>query len=71
MARLDSNQYQDERVGKRVEGGKQAIEDLVWLLGAIDAVREGRKDFAMKCLGLENEDLEEVVKNIVARLEQE
>ena len=70
VTRLDSKQYQDDRVAKRDEGDKQAIEDLVWLLGAIDANWEGRKDFAMKDLGLENEHLEDVVAKIVARLEK-
>lgn len=69
--RLDSKQYQEERVAKRNAGDAQAIEDLVWLLGAIDADWTGRKDFAMKDLGLENEDLDEVVRKTVERLEKE
>ncbi|KAF2214167.1 hypothetical protein CERZMDRAFT_38520 [Cercospora zeae-maydis SCOH1-5] len=63
--RLDSEAYKMERVRKRDEGSKEAIEDLVWLLGAIDANWEGRKDFAMEELGLENEDLDVVVKKVV------
>ncbi|GIZ44930.1 hypothetical protein CKM354_000811400 [Cercospora kikuchii] len=69
--RLDSKEYKNERVKKRDEGSKEAIEDLVWLLGAIDANWEGRKDFAMEELGLENEDLDVVVRNVVEGLERE
>lgn len=71
VKRLDSEEYKNERVKKRDEGSKEAIEDLVWLLGAIDANWEGRKDFAMEELGLENEDLDVVVRNVVEGLERE
>ncbi|KAM3416177.1 hypothetical protein BST61_g7785 [Cercospora zeina] len=68
--RLDSEGYQMERVQQRDEGSKEAIEDLVWLLGAIDAKWEGRKDFAMEELGLENEELDVVVQKVVEGLEE-
>ncbi|EMF13076.1 NmrA-like family protein [Sphaerulina musiva SO2202] len=71
VTKLDSKVYREEKVKKRDEGDKQAIEDLVWLLGALDANWEDRKDFAMKDLGLENEDLDEVVRKIVEKQERE
>lgn len=71
VTKLDSKVYREEKVKKRDEGDKQAIEDLVWLLGALDANWEDRKDFAMKDLGLENEDLDEVVRRIVEKQERE
>lgn len=71
VTKLDSKVYREEKVKKRDEGDKQAIEDLVWLLGALDANWEDRKDFAMKDLGLENEDLDEVVRRIVGKQERE
>lgn len=71
VTKLDSKVYREEKVKKRDEGDKQAIEDLVWLLGALDANWEDRKDFAMKDLGLENEDLDAVVRRIVEKQERE
>lgn len=71
VTKLDSKVYREEKVKKRDEGDKQAIEDLVWLLGALDANWEDRKDFAMKDLGLENENLDEVVRKIVEKQERE
>lgn len=71
VTKLDSKVYREEKVKKRDEGDKQAIEYLVWLLGALDANWENRKDFAMKDLGLENEDLDEVVRKIVEKQERE
>lgn len=71
VTKLDSKVYREEKVKKRDEGDKQAIEDLVWLLGALDANWEDRKDFAMKDLGLKNEDLDEVVRRIVEKQERE
>lgn len=60
----ESGSYLDEQQ-KRVEAGdKHAIEDVVFALGAIDADWTKQPTFAMKALGLEDEDLDEVVKGV-------
>lgn len=50
-----------------VEGGnRDSIEDLVFALGVIEGNWEGMSDFAMDLLGLENEDLDEVVRKAIS-----
>ncbi|KAL7796710.1 hypothetical protein V8C37DRAFT_371242 [Trichoderma ceciliae] len=43
-----------------------AIEDIVFVLGALDADWTKRDGFAMELLGLENEELEHVIEEVVA-----
>jgi hypothetical protein len=70
VIRRDSGKYREEEKAKADAGDKESVENLVWLLGAIDADWTGKgKDFAMEELGLEEEDLDEVVKATVKRLE--
>ncbi|KFH45610.1 hypothetical protein ACRE_035370 [Hapsidospora chrysogenum ATCC 11550] len=47
------------------EGDKHAVEEIVFALGALDADWAKKPGFAMELLGLEDEDLEEVVKSVV------
>ncbi|KAI1259089.1 NmrA-like family protein [Xylariaceae sp. FL1019] len=61
----ESEQFIKEHKAKADAGDKQAIEDLVFALGALDGNWEGRENFAMDLLGLKNEDLDEVVKRVV------
>lgn len=71
VERIDSKEYEREEVVKRDHGNTaEAIENLVWLLGAIDSNWEGKEGFAMKKLGLEDEDLEDVVRRIVENASQ-
>ena len=64
---LEAKAYEKEKKVKADDGDKEAVEDLVWLLGALDADWTGKEGFAMEMLGLEDEDLEETVKAIVER----
>ena len=56
----------EEFIGRHkglLEGGRrESIEDLVFALGVVDGNWEGREDFAMGLLGLEEEDLDEEVR---------
>ena len=62
----DSTAYLKAEKEKADAGDKVAIENLVWLLGTIDANWELRGDaFVMKALSLSNEDLQAVVDRIV------
>ncbi|EMR65844.1 putative -like family protein [Eutypa lata UCREL1] len=63
--RYDAEEFIREHKIKADAGDKEAVEDLVFALGAIDGNWEEREGFAMDLLGLENEDLDEVVKRVV------
>lgn len=65
VAWLDADTYEREQKVKRDEGDKEAIENLVWLLGAIEGNWEVRDEFAMSLLGLGNEDLDNAVEKVV------
>jgi hypothetical protein len=45
----------------------EAREALVSVVGILESNWEGKKDFANSSLGLENEDLDQVVKEVVSR----
>jgi hypothetical protein len=62
---FEAEAYEREQKAKRDEGDKDAIENLVWMLGAIEGNWEEREEVAMGVLGLENEDLEEAAKKVV------
>ncbi|KIW05433.1 uncharacterized protein PV09_03943 [Verruconis gallopava] len=49
-----------------MKSGENAIEDVVWWLGVIEANWENRNGFAMDLLGLEEEDLDSVIRIAVA-----
>lgn len=54
-----------EHTEKVAAGHPEAIEDVVFALGILDSNWEGRDDFAMDLLGLQNEDLKTVVEQVV------
>ena len=65
VAWLDADAYERGQKAKRDEGDKDALENLVWLLGAIEGNWEERDEFAMGLLGLGNEDLDEAAAKVV------
>lgn len=66
--RYDSEQFIKEKKALADKGDMDAIEDLVFVLGAIDGNWEEKPDFAMDLLGLENENLDEEVQKVVDEL---
>lgn len=60
----DSVEYEREQKAKRDGGDKDAIENLVWLLGALESNWEKKDGFAMNLLGLQNESLDDAVAKI-------
>ncbi|KAG9714714.1 hypothetical protein KCU73_g16135, partial [Aureobasidium melanogenum] len=46
-------------------GDKSAVEDLVWVLGTLEADWEARDGYANDLLGLQQENLDDVVARIV------
>jgi hypothetical protein len=52
---------------ERVDGGDEhAVEDLVYALGVVDGNWETKPDFAMDLLGLETQDLDEVIADVLS-----
>lgn len=62
---VDSKAFLEKELKKLEEGDKDAMEEIVFVLGTVDADWRGREGFAMKELGLEDEDLDEVVREVV------
>jgi hypothetical protein len=65
-AKRVSKPYIAELKKKVDEDDQQAIEDLVYVLGVVDGNWERRPDFAMGLLGLETQDLDEVIREVLA-----
>ncbi|KAK4547185.1 hypothetical protein LTR36_001406 [Oleoguttula mirabilis] len=65
VAKLDAEEFKDAEKAKADKGEKAALEELVWYLGAVDADWTKNEGFAMKILGLEDEDLQEAVDKVV------
>ncbi|KAL7926987.1 hypothetical protein ACQKWADRAFT_279218 [Trichoderma austrokoningii] len=67
---IDSKPYlEDAQQRLKSDDGKavfRATEDIVFVLGALDADWTKRDGFAMELLGLEDENLDEVVEEVVA-----
>ncbi|KAK5109286.1 hypothetical protein LTR62_007160 [Meristemomyces frigidus] len=68
---LDSEKFRTEQERLRDEGSKEAVEELVWWLGTVDAEWPSRSNFANKDLGLEDEVLEDVVRRVLMEDEEE
>jgi putative NADH-flavin reductase len=62
----DLDEFVKEHKRRSDAGDKASIEELVFALGVIEGSWETRDDFAMELLGLQNEDLDEVVAKVVA-----
>ncbi|KAM0276986.1 hypothetical protein ACHAQH_006168 [Verticillium albo-atrum] len=62
---LDSEAFIEEKKAAADAGDSAAIEDLVFAIGTLDADWTQREDFAMKLLGFEDEDLDEVVASVL------
>ncbi|TDZ59695.1 Isoflavone reductase-like protein TP7 [Colletotrichum trifolii] len=63
---VDSEKFIAEHKAKADAGDAEAIEDLVFAVGQLDADWTTRDEFAMKTLGFEDEDLDAVIAEIVA-----
>lgn len=63
---VDIDEFVKKHKARADAGDKQSIEDLVFALGVIEGNWEEHEDFAMELLGLQNEDLDEVVGKVVA-----
>lgn len=68
VQRVDSEEFIKENKALADAGDLDAIENLVFVLGATDGNWEEKPDFAMDLLGLQNEDLDEVVQAVVVQV---
>lgn len=68
---FESKAYEREEKAKAEKGDLEAVENLVWMLGALDADWTKKEGFAMEKLGLEEEKLEEVVGRMVSEWRSE
>ncbi|KAK3061907.1 hypothetical protein LTS18_005197 [Coniosporium uncinatum] len=64
---VDAEEYMREQKKRLAEGDKEATERLVGALGVVDADWRGKEGFAMELLGLEDEDLEDVVRKAIGK----
>ncbi|KAJ9156849.1 Isoflavone reductase [Coniochaeta hoffmannii] len=62
----DLEKFVKEHKERADAGDKGSVENLVFALGVVEGNWEGHEDFAMDLLRLKNEDLDEVVKDVVA-----
>jgi putative NADH-flavin reductase/uncharacterized protein with HEPN domain len=65
VTRHEPEEFEKEVKQKADAGDRDAVEELVWYLGNVDADWTGKEDFAMEMLGLEDESLDEVAKRCV------
>lgn len=65
---LKSEDYLQEQKRKADAGDKTAIEDLVFALGVLNADWTKKENFANELLGLEDEDLDAVIKQVYTSL---
>lgn len=67
IKQVDSKSYEKQEKAKADDGDLEAVENLVWILGTEDANWEKKDTFAMESLGLQNENLDDVVTGIINR----
>lgn len=71
VQRFESKSYERDEKAKADGGDLEAVENLVWMLGALDADWTGREGFAMEKLELREESLQEVVGRMVGEWKAE
>lgn len=69
VVKHDSKEFEREEKAKADAGDLDAVENLVWLLGTIDADWSLRDGYAMDLLSLEDENLDLVVRETVKRFQ--
>ncbi|KAF2434543.1 NmrA-like family protein [Tothia fuscella] len=65
VQKFDSKDFTTKYQKLLSEDDHEAAEELVWVLGTLEANWEGEKDFVNVVLGLEEEDLDSVVKTMI------
>lgn len=65
---VKSEDYLSEQKKKADAGDKEAVENIVWALGTVNANWEKKQNFANELLGLKTEDLDEEIKKVYMSL---
>ncbi|KAK5135075.1 hypothetical protein LTR08_005600 [Meristemomyces frigidus] len=68
VTKVDAEEFKSAEKAKADKGDSSSVEELVWYLGTVDADWTRNEGFAMKMLGLEDEDLDAAVEKIVREL---
>ncbi|KAL2204569.1 NmrA-like family protein [Sarocladium strictum] len=63
---LDSKAFLAEEKAKVDAGDHAAVEEVVYVIGQLEADWREKEGFAMELLGLEDEDLEQILRKVVA-----
>jgi hypothetical protein len=63
---LDSNAFLDRESRRLADGDHEAVEEIVFVLGTVDADWTRKDGYAMELLGLEDENLDEVICEVLA-----
>lgn len=63
---FDSNAYLERESKKLAEGDHEAVEEIVFVLGTVDADWTRKDGYAMDLLGLEDENMDKVIADVVA-----
>lgn len=63
---LDSNAFLERESRRLAAGDHEAVEEIVFVLGTVDADWTRKDEYAMGLLGLEDENLDEVICEVVA-----
>lgn len=69
VTKHDGEEYKNAEKAKAEDGDADAVENLVWYLGAVDADWTTREAFAMNMLGLKDEDLDEATREAVQKFQ--
>jgi putative NADH-flavin reductase len=63
---LESKSFLEKEKSKADAGDHAAIEEVVFVIGTLEADWRGKEGFAMDLLGLEDEDLDQVLTQVIA-----
>ncbi|EFX04364.1 NmrA-like protein [Grosmannia clavigera kw1407] len=66
VRRLDTAAFVAEHKAKADQGDRQAVEDLVYVLGLLEGDWTQKPEFAMDLLGLQDEDLDAAIAAVIA-----
>ena len=67
VTKYDAEEFKNAEKAKADSGDASSAEELVWYLGYVDADWRKNEGFAMKLLGLEDEDLDAAVEKVIQK----
>lgn len=67
VEKFPADQFREDMRARAANGDKEAVEHLVYYLGVVDGDWRKKDGFAMDMLGLKDEDVEAVVRDVVRK----